>query len=118
MGIEKVLIEALAVQYEEKEKNKEDAAVADESKEDKKENEVVLKDATKEEYVFKSIDAKNKKFVCLDAEYNDITFDMDEDKKSLMGNINMFIEAGVEQKKDVKIIVSNGIVVGAKIAKE
>ena len=57
-------------------------------------------------YVFKSIDNANNKITCLDADFNDIVFDLDVNAKELLEKINKVIEEGAEQKKDVKIAVS------------
>eukprot|EP01084_Bolivina_argentea_P257860 434522_1 len=58
------------------------------------------------EYVYKSIDMNSMNIICLDEEFNDIVFDLDEGNKDVLDKVCMVIDSGVKEKKDVKIIVS------------
>lgn len=75
----------------------------DENVEENPNDKVLL---TKTEYVYKSIDKENNKITCLDAEFNDIIFDLNAENKELMDKIHKVIKDGQEQKKDVQIVVS------------
>lgn len=85
-----------------------------ERKVDEKSNDEVVRNDDKndkiqlvtKQYVYKSIDRDNQKVTCLDADFNDIVFDLDGLNKDLLEKIGKVIEDGTNQKKDVTIIVS------------
>merc|ERR1712228_982117 len=65
------------------------------------ENSIVCK-----EYVYKCINMETQKITCLDADFNDIVFDLDASNKKLIKKIKKVIENGKKEKKDVMMTVS------------
>merc|ERR1712228_371262 len=58
------------------------------------------------EYVFKSVNDKTTKITCLDADFNDIEFDLDASNKKLIKRIRKTIGEGKKEGKDVMVTVS------------
>eukprot|EP01083_Nonionella_stella_P288233 980892_1 len=88
----------------EQQQEQQDENVDKEQEQEKEKSEAIL--STKE-YVFKSIDKEQNKVTCLDADFNDISFDLDANNASLLEKIEKIVGQGNDEKKDVVITVSS-----------
>eukprot|EP01084_Bolivina_argentea_P313810 543488_1 len=80
----------------EQQQEQQDENVDKEQEQEKEKSEAIL--STKE-YVFKSIDKEQNKVTCLDADFNDISFDLDANNASLLEKIEKIVGQGNDEKK-------------------
>merc|ERR1712129_601611 len=78
----------------------------DDEKDDEKEeqNDNIVKRVLKK-YIFKTMDDDSNTVVCMDKDFNDVMFKLDQLKLDEINKINEIIDEGAKSKKDVKIVV-------------
>merc|ERR1712129_202615 len=77
----------------------------DDEKDDEKEpNDNIVKRVLKK-YIFKTMDDDSSTVVCMDKDFNDVMFKLDQLNLDEINKINEVIDKGAESKKDVKIVV-------------